>query len=158
MLLAFPVLSTTKHGQDWNMGVLWYCLPGLTEWSISTPVLSFQFWVDWASCSTIVKHMLIIISPLTLVAGFSFQIIRMHRAKDCVYLIASQWSESNTSTCSELCRKASSVAELLTGIFQLMSLFPYSEEKQPKNETETFKELDSLDTERTLFLSKEEYR
>lgn len=39
-----------------------------------------------------------------------------------------------------------------------MSLFPYSEEKQPKNETEPFKELDSLDTERTLFLSKEEYR
>lgn len=62
------------------------------------------------------------------------------------------------SACSELCRKTSSVAELLTGIFQLMSLFPYSEEKQPKNETEPFKELDSLDTERTLFLSKEEYR
>lgn len=62
------------------------------------------------------------------------------------------------STCLQLCRKTSSVAELLTSVFQLMSLFPYSEEKQPKNETETFKEPDSVDTERTLFLSKEEYR
>lgn len=38
------------------------------------------------------------------------------------------------------------------------NLIAFSEEKQPKNETEPFKELDSLDTERTLFLSKEEYR
>lgn len=48
--------------------------------------------------------------------------------------------------------------ELLTTVFQLMSLFPYSEEKQSKKEPEPFRELDSSDTERTLFLSKEEYR
>ncbi|OXB74122.1 UNVERIFIED_CONTAM: hypothetical protein H355_004459 [Colinus virginianus] len=38
------------------------------------------------------------------------------------------------------------------------NLIAFSEEKQVKNEPEPFKELDSLDTERTLFLSKEEYR
>ncbi|XP_065611271.1 transient receptor potential cation channel subfamily M member 5 isoform X1 [Cyrtonyx montezumae] len=38
------------------------------------------------------------------------------------------------------------------------NLIAFSEEKQAKNEPEPFKELDSLDTERTLFLSKEEYR
>lgn len=95
---------------------------------------------------------------LTLVADFSFQTIRTHRAKDYVYLIASQWREFKMSACLQLCRKTSSVAELLTSVFQLISLFPYSEEKQPKNETEPFKEPDSVDTERTLFLSKEEYR
>lgn len=46
----------------------------------------------------------------------------------------------------------------LSIIFELMSLFPYSEEKQSKNEPEPFRELDSLDPERTLFLSKEEDR
>lgn len=46
----------------------------------------------------------------------------------------------------------------LSIIFELMSLFPYSEEKQSKNEPEPFRELDSLDSERTLFLSKEEDR
>lgn len=39
-----------------------------------------------------------------------------------------------------------------------MSLFPYSEEKQSKKEPEPPRELDSSDTEKTLFLSKEEYR
>lgn len=39
-----------------------------------------------------------------------------------------------------------------------MSLFPYSEEKQSKNEPEPFRELDSLDSERTPFFSKEEDR
>lgn len=48
--------------------------------------------------------------------------------------------------------------KLLTITFQLMSLFPYSEEKQSKIEPEPFRELDSLDTERTLFFSKEEDR
>ena len=51
-----------------------------------------------------------------------------------------------------------STEKLLTIIFQLMSLFPYSEEKQSKNEPEPFRELDSLDTERTLLFSKEEDR
>lgn len=50
------------------------------------------------------------------------------------------------------------VKKLLTITFQLMSLFPYSEEKQSKIEAEPFRELDSLDTERTLFFSKEEDR
>lgn len=48
--------------------------------------------------------------------------------------------------------------KLLTIIFKLMSLFPYSEEKQSKNEPEPFRELESLDTERTLLFSKEEDR
>lgn len=39
-----------------------------------------------------------------------------------------------------------------------MSLFPYSEEKESKNEPEPFRELESLDSERTLFFSKEEDR
>ncbi|NXI11218.1 TRPM5 protein, partial [Irena cyanogastra] len=38
------------------------------------------------------------------------------------------------------------------------NLISFSEEKQSKNEPEPFRELDSLDSERTLFLSKEEDR
>lgn len=55
-----------------------------------------------------------------------------------------------------LCDCRFSSEQLLTIIFQLISLYPYSEEKHSKNEPEPFRELDSFDTERTLFFPKEE--
>ncbi|NXL91702.1 TRPM5 protein, partial [Alectura lathami] len=63
------------------------------------------------------------------------------------------WGDMSTST---------QILKLICGfwcpVLIYTNLITFSEEKQSKNEPEPFRELDSLDTERTLFLSKEEYR
>ncbi|NXI48431.1 TRPM5 protein, partial [Galbula dea] len=61
------------------------------------------------------------------------------------------WGDMSTST---------QILKLICGFWCpfliYTNLIAFSEEKQSKNEPEPFRELDSLDTERTLFLSKED--
>ncbi|KFP82076.1 Transient receptor potential cation channel subfamily M member 5, partial [Apaloderma vittatum] len=63
------------------------------------------------------------------------------------------WGDMSTST---------QILKLICGFWCpfliYTNLIAFSEEKQSKNEPEPFRELDSLDTERTLFFSKEEDR
>ncbi|NXK51312.1 TRPM5 protein, partial [Chauna torquata] len=63
------------------------------------------------------------------------------------------WGDMSTST---------QILKLICGFWCpfliYTNLIAFSEEKQSKNEPEPFRELDSSDTERTLFLSKEEHR
>ncbi|NXS08545.1 TRPM5 protein, partial [Neodrepanis coruscans] len=63
------------------------------------------------------------------------------------------WGDMSTST---------QILKLICGFWCpfliYTNLIAFSDEKQPKNEPETLRELDSLDTERTLFFSKEEDR
>lgn len=92
-------------------------------------------------------------------SAFSLQINRICRDKD--YTLFGSFSMEQVQDKYMLavlfeCKFSSE--KLLIIVFQLMSLFPYSEEKQSKNEPEPFRELDSLATERTLFFSKEEDR
>lgn len=107
--LAFPVLSATESIQEWSMGVL-------SSRTDSGGLFLLKFFPNYFDetehlAPFVLEHVLIIISPLNLVADLSFQIQRNCRAKDYAYLIAFQQSKSQISICKQFCRSASSVAK-----------------------------------------------